>query len=351
MIIGVDTSPLKTGHKFRGTGSYTDNLIKSLEKYDKLHKYTFFTRKGFVPKNADLVHYPYFDPFFLTLPLRKKVPVVVTVHDLIPLVFPQHFPRGLKGEIKWQIQRWSLRGVAAIIVDSECSKEDVARFTGVSEEKIFVVHLAAGEEFRIVKNSKFKVQSLRKKYNLPDKFVLYVGDATWNKNVPGLIKAIGKINVPLVLVGKQLADPDFDRSNPWNKDLMELEELTKNDKRIVKLGFVPLEDLVTIYNLATVCVLPSFYEGFGLPVLEAMSCGCPVVTSKAGSLPEVADEAAIYIDPSDTSDIANGIGEIYFNSEVREKFRKLGFLQAKKFSWKKTVQETVSVYEQSLGIK
>lgn len=351
MIIGIDILPLKTGHKFRGTGSYTDNLVKALKKYDYQNKYKLFTRGEELPKDINLVHYPYFEPFFLTLPLRKPAPTVVTVHDLTPLVFPDHFPHGLKGEIKWQIQKLALKGVKAVIVDSECSKKDVARFTGISEEKIFVVYLAAGEEFKKIQNPKSQIQSLIEKYQLPEKFVLYVGDATWNKNVPGLIKAIQKINLPLVLVGKQLVTSDFDCSNPWNKDLVEVEKLTQGDKRVFKLGFVSQKDLVGIYNLATVCALPSFYEGFGLPVLEAMSCGCPVVATKCGSLPEVVGESAFYVDPYDIDDMANGISEIYLNTAVWEKFHKLGLLQAKKFSWKKTVEKTVSVYEQALSIR
>lgn len=345
MRIGIDVSPLKTAHRFRGIGAYTENLIKALEKYNQQDKYNFFTQGQNLPKNIDLAHYPYFEPFFLTLPLRKKIPTVVTVHDLIPLVFPHHFPPGLKGKIKWQIQKWSLRRVGAIIVDSQCSQRDVAKVTGVPAEKIFVIYLAAGEEFQPLQDGK-DLKKIRNKYQLPEKFVLYVGDATWNKNVPGLVKAVQKINVPLVLVGKPWVDSHFDRANPWNKDLVEVEKLTQGDKRIYKLGFVPQNDLVVLYNLATLYAQPSFYEGFGLPVLEAMSCGCPVVTSKTGSLPEVAGEAALYVDPQDIDDLASGIGEIFFNSQVREKFRQKGLLQAKKFSWKKTTYQTVKVYQQ-----
>lgn len=357
MKIAIDVSPLKTGHKFRGTGSYTDNLIMALQKYDVGNEYKFFNRgetlpvdRQELPKDIDLVHYPYFEPFFLTLPLKKPFPTIVTVHDLTPLVFPKYFPRGIKGEIKWQVQSRSLLGAAAVVVDSKSSQKDITRYTGVPVGKIFVVYLAAGEKFKPLKKDG-NLARVRDRYQLPEQFVLYVGDATWNKNLPGLVKAVQKINLPLVLVGKRLAESDFDRGNLWNKDLLEVEKLTHNDKRIFKLGFVPQEDLVGIYNLATVCALPSFSEGFGLPVLEAMSCGCPVVISKCGSLPEVAGEAAFYVDPHDIDDMANGIGEIYFNTAVGEKFRKLGFLQAQKFSWKKVAREMVKVYERILSNK
>lgn len=348
MTIGIDTSPLKTGHKFRGTGSYTENLIKALKKYDRENQYLFFNRGEKYTEKLDLIHYPYFEPFFLTLPIRKPLSTVVTVHDLTPLVYPSHFPHGLKGEIKWQLQKWSLKGAKAVIVDSLCSQQDVAQYTGISPEKIFTVYLAAGEEFRPLKNKK-RIEEIIAKYHLPEKFVLYVGDATWNKNLPGLIKAVQKINVPLVIVGKQLADSHFDRLNPWNRDLIKAEELTQGDKRIFKLGFVSKEELTTIYNMATLCALPSFYEGFGLPVLEAMSCGCPVLTAKNGSLEEVGGKAVFYINPQDLDGIANGIGEIYFNPKLREKFSKLGYLQAHRFSWEKTARETVKVYKKALS--
>lgn len=349
MRIGIDISPLKTAHQFRGTGTYTASLTKSLQKYDSRNSYQFFQKNNPLPQNLNLVHYPYFEPFFLTLPLRKKYPTVVTIHDLIPLVFPDHFPSGIKGKFKWQIQKWSLKQVAAVIVDSECSKQDVIKLTGFPKENIFVVYLAADEEFKQVTDKREKLLTIKKKYNLPEKFVLYVGDATWNKNLPGLIRAIRAINVSLVLVGKQLTNSNFDRSNPWNKDLLEIEKLTEKDRRVLKLGFVSQEDLVGIYNLATLCAQTSFYEGFGLPVLEAMTCGCPVVTSEISSLPEVAQDAAFYVDPEDISSIANGIGEIYFNTDVQEKFRVKGLSQSRKFSWEKTAQETIAVYEKVLS--
>lgn len=353
MIIGIDISPLKTGHQFRGTGSYTDNLVKAFKKYDHRNKYKLFVRGELLPKNVDLTHYPYFEPFFLTLPLRKPVPTVVTVHDLTPLVFPDHFPRGLRGEIKWQIQRLALKGVKAIIADSECSKKDVAKFTGISEEKIFVVYLAAGEGFKKVQSSsaswQIKVQSLRKKYNLPEKFALYVGDVAWNKNLPRLVEAVKKINISLVMVGKALVEKDFERNNPWNQDLVKIWKLCEGDEKVIRLGFTPTQDLMMIYNLATVFTMPSIYEGFGLPILEAMSCGCPVVTTKESSLPEVAGSAALYVDAFSVESIARGICEVFNNKKLSEDLTRYGYIQAKKFSWEKVARQTCGVYEKVLA--
>jgi len=161
-----------------------EHLKKSLLKYFSDDKYTFFTRSEKLPKNIDLVHIPYFEPFFLTLPKVNKFKTVVTVHDLTPLVFPKEFPAGLKGKLKWQIQKGRLKKADHIITDSESSKEDIIKYVGVSESKISVVYLAAGEEFEKLKADNLKLKAVREKYDLPDPFCLYVGDVTWNKNLP-----------------------------------------------------------------------------------------------------------------------------------------------------------------------
>lgn len=323
-------------HRVRGTGFYIANLAKSLEQYDKDNEYiSCFPNE--IPKDIDIVHYPYFEPFFITLPLLKKKKLVVTIHDLIPFVFPKNFPRGIKGEIKWRIQKRLLKNADMIITDSNSSKNDIVKFAGVKDNKIKVIYLAASDKFK-------KISEAKTKYKLPEKFVLYVGDVTWNKNLPNLVEAIKKINLPLVLVGKALVDENFDRNNPWNSDLLRVYDLTKGDRNIIKLGFVSDDDLVNLYNKATVFLMPSLYEGFGLPILEAMACGCPVVTSKGGSIPEIAGEAAFYVNPYDVDDIANGIRRVFFDEKMIETLSKKGLEQAKKFSWEKTANETLKVY-------
>ena len=347
MKIAIDISPLKTGrflqHRVRGTGFYIENLKNALIKYYPENKYIFFVRGEKLPKDVDLVHYPYFEPFFLALPLFMKQKIVVTVHDLTPLVFSDYFPKGIKGEIKWRIQRYLLQKADAVIADSKCSKGDIIKYAGISDTKVNVVYLAAGEEFH-------RIQNLRKKYNLPEKFVLYVGDVTWNKNLPRLIEGIKKTDAPLLMVGKALAEEDFDRGNFWNKDLAQVQNMIKNQKsklknQITTLGFIPQEDLIALYNLATIFVMPSLYEGFGLPVLEAMSCGCPVITTKEGSMPEVAGDAAFYVNAYDIDSIKNGIEKVFNDEKLQKELSEKGMIQSKKFSWEKTAQETIKVYQ------
>lgn len=347
MKIGIDISPLKTGnflqHRVRGTGFYLENLKASLLSYYPENKYIFFTRGEKLPNDIDIIHYPYFEPFFLTLPLFSKNKTVVTIHDLTPLVFPDHFKSGLKGNLRWRIQKLALKNASAIITDSESSKKDIIKYVDVDSAKVKVVYLAAGSGFKKLEAGSWK-QEIKEKYNLPDYFALYVGDATWNKNLPRLIESTIKANVPLVMVGKALADEVVDSQNPWNSDLVKAHRLAAENKNILRLGFVSNQDLIRLYNLATVFIMPSIYEGFGLPALEAMSCGCPVITSKGGSLKEVVGEAGKFVDPNDANSIAMGIGEVFNNTELQKVLSQKGLVQAKKFAWKKTVEQTMEIY-------
>jgi glycosyltransferase involved in cell wall biosynthesis len=347
MKIAIDISPLSSGHKIRGTGFYLQHLKDALSKYFPEHDYTFFQNGDLLPDKIDIVHYPYFDPFFLTLPFNKKYKTVVTVHDLTPIVFSEHFPAGLKGNIKWQFQKFNLQKVDGILTDSNASKKDIIKIVGFSEEKVDVAYLAAGEEFKKVEKRELRVESLRKEYNLPEKFVLYVGDVTWNKNLPRLLKAVQKVNVPLVMVGKSLSSKNFDHSNKWNSDLVEVQMLAEQNKNVHILGFVPTEDLVTLYNLATMFVFPSVYEGFGLPIVEAMQSGCPVIITREGCMPEVGGDAAFYFDGYDTDSLIDAISQVYHSEKLQKELAEKGLKQAEKFNWKKTAEETINAYRKA----
>lgn len=356
MKIAIDVSPIEgkgsLQHRVRGVGFYVRNLKEALLRYHPENQYTFFTREETLPagrqelpKDIDLIHYPYFEPFFLTLPVFNKNPFVVTVHDLTPLVFPKYFPSGFKGKLKWQIQKMSLKRAKRIVTDSISSKNDIIKYAGIPENKIDVVYLAAGDQFKKKNLSQNEVGKLQEKYNLPEKFALYVGDATWNKNLPRLIEACIKADISLVMTGKALFNSDFDKENPWNQDLIKVQDLCKDKKNIIRLGFVNDEDLVNLYNIAQVFVMPSLYEGFGLPILEAMASGCPVISAKEGSLAEVAGDAAFYVDAYDVDNISSGIKKVFSDANLRKELSEKGVALAQKFSWKKTTEETLKVYE------
>lgn len=352
MKTAIDTSSIDDqsliSHRVRGVGSYINNLKRSLIKYFPDNKYTFFTHGQKLPKDIDLVHYTYFEPFFLTLPLFNRYKTIVTVHDLTPLVFSKYFPKGVRGSFKWLIQRASLRKANLIIADSLSSKKDIIEFTGISEKKIEVIYLSQSEDFKKIEAGKIKKNEVRKKYGLPEEFALYVGDVTWNKNLPRLVDAAKKSKIPLVMVGKALISEDFDKKNPWNQDLVNVQNSVKEDKNIILPGFVETVDLVQIYNLATFFIMPSLYEGFGLPIPEAMACGCPVITTREGSIPEVAGDAAFYTDAYDSEKIAKDMKEIFEDEKLRKELSFKGLQRSSTFSWKKTAEETIKVYKKVL---
>lgn len=345
MKIGIDISPLSSGHKVRGVGSYVSLIKNNIEKYDKENKYIFF--EGKVPSDIDVVHYPYFDPFFSMLPFKNKVKTVVTVHDLTPIKFKKHFPAGIKGSLRWKYNKMLLRKVNLIIVDSQASKKDVIEIVGVKEKKVKVVYLAADESFKKLEVRNLKLE-IEKKFSLPNPFFLYVGDATWNKNLPRIVSAVKKANANLVLIGK-VWEQDLESldSNVWNRDLRKILTEIKNDGRFIKLGFISTEDVVKIYNVAKALLMPSLYEGFGLPVLEAMNCGCPVIMSHEGSLPEVGGDAVYYVDAKSVDSIKGGINKLSKDEKLRKELSQKGLAQAKIFSIEKTIKATVSAFHQA----
>lgn len=329
--VWINDSSTTGGHAFRGIGIYTRNLLDALKK----NKNTKLVDK----QEADIYHYPYFDFFFDTLIPDKKKPTVVTVHDVIPLIYPQHYPAGLKGTIRFFKQKRALKRVQAIITDSETSKKDIIRFLDISQEKIHVVHLAPGKQFKKLETTK--------RYGLPERFILYVGDVNYNKNVEGLIRAFSLLktkDVFLVLVGRGFQGDSIEAK----RTLQLIEELNLKDK-IVMPGFVKDGDLVKVYNLATLYCQPSFYEGFGLPVLEAMACGVPVVASRTQVLVEVAEDAAYFVDPKKPEEIAKGLEKVLTDDKLKRALVKSGLLHVQQFSWSKVGDETLNVYKKVAG--
>jgi glycosyltransferase involved in cell wall biosynthesis len=343
MRVAIDQSPLLTGHKVRGTGFYTQYLIFALKKYHPENDYVLFDLKN-VPSGVDIIHYPYFDPFFVSLPIKKRIKTVVTIHDLTPLVLPDLFPAGIRGKIKFSIQRLLSKRIDAVITDSESSKKDIEKILKIKSSKVFLIPLAAGEEFKKKYLTKHEIAKMVKKYKIPKKFLLYVGDATPNKNLKRLVEAIEPLNIPLFIVGKVFENPT--KKHPWNKDLIFVQKKASENKNIHLLGFVPAEELVNIYNLADLFVFPSLYEGFGLPILEAAACGIPIVTTRSGSIPEVIGETAVFVDPLDVDSISEGVKKVVKDKALYERLSKEGIERAKKFSWKKTADQTVQVYEE-----
>lgn len=350
MIVGFNTLPLKNANKTRGVGVYARNLLQALKLNPNIEVKEFENIDDL--KNVDLVHYPFFDLFFSTLPLKKKFPTVVTIHDVMPLIFRSQHPPGLKGKLNLFRQKFALKTCKQIITVSEVSKKDAATFLKIPKDKIKVIYEAADSEFKVLSDA----QKLRvkRKFNLSDTFLLYVGGANYVKNLPFLIKGFYQlkkdpnfINLKLVLVGGVFLKKVEGFDHPELKSIKEVNFLINKfnlEEKVIRVGQLDKDDLVGFYNLATVYIQPSLYEGFGLPVLEAMSCGTSVVSSNGGSLPEVGGGAPVYFDPTESAQFTKILKEVLQSRSLQDKLSKLGLRQAQKFSWEKAADETIKVY-------
>lgn len=353
--VAINVLPLKTGHRFRGIGYYTKNLFETFKKDTSLIIREFENVSEL--KDTDVVHYPWFDLFFHTLPLRHRFPTVVTIHDVIPLVFPKYYPKGLRGKVNFIVQRFALQDCKFIITDSKVSKKDIVTHLKIGNEKIVVIPLAHDPKFKVLKDA--QLIRTKRKYRLPDEFLLYVGDAYWSKNLPFLIEGFRQLTtipnldeVKLILVGGVFLKNVENIDHPELESLKIVNRLIKQhglEDKVLKPGSVEAEELVAFYNLATLYVQPSLYEGFGLPILEAFASGTPVVSSSRGSLPEVGGEACLYFDPENLNQFKSEVLEILQNRSLQDKLSKLGLKQAVKFSWDKVAQETKRVYLKAAG--
>ncbi|MBU0650231.1 glycosyltransferase family 4 protein, partial [Patescibacteria group bacterium] len=342
MRVVIAEQPAKGLNRTRGVGVYTRELVQALR--------TNFPKDEFVTgtkdyRGADLVHYPFFDPYALTLPLRRPCRTIVTVHDTIPLRFPAHFPAGVRGRLKLRLQKRALASVEHVLTDSLSSRRDIGQYLHYPPEQISVVPLAPGLD----RSTRTIADKVRATYSLPRRFLLYVGDINWNKNVPGLVEAFAALSDPrlhLVLVGKVFADKP---AIPEFEGLSRAISQSGKDSRIHLLGYLPQHHLPLCYRLATLYVQPSWYEGFGLPVLEAMNQGCPVLSSNRGSLPEVGGSAVAYFDPGKKGTLTASLQALLSDAPSRKELSRLGITQAKQFSWDKTAALTHAVYQTVLS--
>ncbi len=343
--VAIDISPLSSGHKVRGVGHYTSHLQSSLNslKQEKFN-FIFYSKKEDVKESVDLWHIPYSDPFFMQIPLNNLSKTMVTVHDLTPIVLSELYPKGIRGSFAWQINKWALQHVQGIVTPSQSSKNDISRLALVSDEKIFVTPLGVDPLFHKITDKK-KCASIRAKYQLPEKFALYVGDVTPNKNLPRLVRAATVAHMPLIMVGKSLTETDFDKTNAMNQDRIYVQNYCKEHPNIKLVGYVSDEDLALLFNVATCVVYPSLYEGFGLPVVQAMASGTPVITSSVSSLPEVVGEAALLIDPNDENTITTAMQSLLSDEKLADRLAKDGLLRAKRFTWEHHGEMVLKAYE------
>ncbi|VVB55591.1 D-inositol-3-phosphate glycosyltransferase [uncultured archaeon] len=287
-------------------------------------------------KKIDIVHDTYhFGPFLFPAKYKK----IVTVHDITPIILSGYHQK-LSIAYHKIIMYLILKHVDKIITVSNNTKTDLIKCFSIPGDKIKVIYLAADKIY--YRRTNDEIIPIKKKYGLNSKIILYIGTLEPRKNVVGLIKSFHilknlGLEHKLVIVGRK----------GWGYiEIFECVKKLNLQKDVIFLGYVPTEDLPAMYSMSDLFVYPSFYEGFGLPPLEAMACGCPVIASNTSSLPEVVGDAGIMIDPYNIDELSEAMYSVLINEMDRKDMIKKGLERAEMFSWKKTAEETLEVYEE-----
>jgi len=281
----------------------------------------------------DLIHTQYHLPFF------TDIPSIITLHDVSYLTHPECFPVKERLKMKIFIPR-SIKIARKIITVSQFSKNEILTYYKNAEKKICVIYNGISEKF--TPSDDGYIKGILTKFKIRQPYILTVSNLQPRKNLAGLVKSFLRIlkedrNFPcdLVITGKKL----------WLYDEI-FSEVRKSQfsERIIISGYLNDEELVALYSGAEMFVYVSFYEGFGFPPLEAMACGCPVITSSISSLPEIAGDAALLVNPYNENEIVSAIIRLHNDDEIKKQLREKGFKQAKKFSWKQCAIETLQLY-------
>ena len=366
--IGIDARKL---HDF-GIGTYIRNLLRQLARLDRQTEFVVFCRPAdcasleslgenfrVVPETTS--NYSIAEQIRIPLALRREgvtlfhaphyvlPPLVtcrsiVTIHDCIHLMFPQYLPSPVALTYARISIALAARRATRVLTVSESSKRDILRLVDVPADKIDVIYNAYDERFGVEPRDEDVVR-VRERYQLHDEFVLYAGNVKPHKNLERLIEAFdlvrkrGLDHLKLVLIGDEISKYAALRRAVHSHQL---------HKYVRFLGYLPEETLAVMYRLAGVFVFPSLYEGFGLPPLEAMASGTPVVVSNVSSLPEVAGDAALLVDPYDPQSIAGGIERVLCDETLRLELRAKGLIRAKQFSWESSVRRVREIYRQAV---
>jgi glycosyltransferase involved in cell wall biosynthesis len=364
--VAIDARKL---HDF-GIGTYIRNLLRQLARIDRDTEYVLLCQQADLEVGAQLgenfrtvlepspnyslreqIHVPwvlhrerpdvYHAPHYI-LPTGVRCRSVVTIHDCIHLMFPQYLPNraahAYARASMWAAARRSDR----ILTVSEASKRDILHFFNIPPEKIVVIYNAIDDHFGVAPADE-DVARVRERYQLDHQFVLYVGNIKPHKNLVRLIEAFAELRragfdeVKLLIIGDQISKLPALRRAVHSHKL---------HKHVRFLGYVSDQTLGILYRLAAAFVFPSLYEGFGLPPLEAMASGTPVVTSNVSSLPEIAGDAAVLVDPYDVDSIVDGMRQVLSDPARAAELRRRGVARAREFSWPRSVEKTLQVYRE-----
>ncbi len=360
-----------------GVGTYTRNVVRALGRLDSKNEYVLIgspekivemgplppnfetvpllapdiTTKGYFQGRSilkhlkcDLVHIPH----LFWMPRNLPCPYVVTVHDLLEHMYRAHDRSGWKRSLHFHLTRRVLKGAARIFAVSKFTKSEIEKLFGIEPDHIDVVYNAIDERFLHGHATESDRQFLAERYQVNYPFLLYAGRISPHKNVVRIIEAFSALKaeldkeakypgLKLIIIGDELSKhPDLRRTV--------IRGCVQNDVRF--LGFIPIEVLRIFYDAAKVFVFPSLYEGFGLPPLEAMAHGTPVLASNTSSLPEVVGQAAVLVNPENVFEIMRALHRVLLDQGLREKLKRRSYEQAKKFSWDASAAQIHAVYEE-----
>jgi len=371
MHVAINT--LAVQRRPHGVGSYVRNLARRLAALDRENQYTLYVSpenavhfEGLGPnvrlvqgpagrprralweqaelpldlvrRQVDLFHGPGF-----VVPLFGACPRIVTLHDMTFSLFPREHTFARRHYFNVMVPL-SARAADIIIAISESTRTDLVRLLGVKPEKVRVIHLAAGEEFRPGRDPDRLLQ-VRRKYGIERRMILYLGMIEPRKNLQRLVGAFARLKdlreeCCLVLAG----------SLGWGgNDLLRAVEAHGLKEEVILPGYLDDADLPALYSAAEVFVYPSLYEGFGIPVLEAMACGTPVITSKVSSMPEIAGDAAVLVDPLSVDDLAGALSRVLLNKNQQQQMSERGLQRSRQFTWERTARETLRAYRELAG--
>ncbi|MCK4352498.1 glycosyltransferase family 4 protein [candidate division WOR-3 bacterium] len=370
MRVGIDARVLQTGLRNKGIGTYTYNLIKKLIELNTKHEFIFYVFKNepipemlrefelikvnrykrlnfiwqqFTESKGDI------DIFHtlvclgptreIILPYFQRIPTIATIYDLNLMHLNDEWPRYFSRTRDYRIQLRSIKKVSKIITISNYVKKDIINTLYIDKDKIEIIYPGISTNvFKQLEDTDL-LEHVKQKYNISSRFLFAVGEQP-NKNIGVIFRVLRELrdDIQLVVVGK--------KENC--KEIYFLKDL-RLENRVIFTNEIPEKELVIFYNLAALLIFPSLAEGFGLPVLEAMACGCPVVASNAWSLPEVVGTGGLMFSPYDIKGMANAIIQILTDKKFKKELIMRGFEQAKKFSWQKCAKETLELYEEVIN--
>jgi len=360
-----------------GVGTYTRNVVRALGRLDHSNHYFLIgapqkvaeigplppsfktipllddatTAKGYIEfrtilkrLDCDLVHIPH----LFWMPRGLPCPYVITVHDVLEHMYRTHDGSGLRRSLHYHLTRRVLKGAGRILAVSKFTKSEIERLFGIRGSAIEVVYNAIDERFLRGHASESDRQILAERYLVTYPFLLYAGRISPHKNLVRIIEAFSALkaelekegkfpDLKLIIIGDELSKhPDLRRTV--------IRSGVHHDVRF--MGFVPIEMLRVFYDAAKIFVFPSLYEGFGLPPLEAMAHGTPVVTSNTSSLPEVVGNAAVLVNPENVFEIMRALHRVLLDQALRDKIKQRGYEQAKRFSWDESARRTLQIYQE-----